>query len=173
MRTNGFYHQELVSGGTGDRSLSDKFKLLPGTTCGFHHTRNSPGLTCMDLDPATGNCPDGWVARNQFDMRSGDGQAQCGNLQNQNHCAYFTWCEYQDRNNLCVDADRSDCEKDAEFIGYSVNMGSNVGTELTRVAVNLTFCPKNIVPCPCGWTLSPHFDAGRQAGRGLAWCLPP
>jgi hypothetical protein len=173
----GFYHQELVSGGTSDSSLSDKFKLLPGTTCGFHHTKNSPGLTCMGFDPAIpasppGNCPAGWLTRSQFDMSSGDGHAACGNLQNQDHCAYFTWCEYQDPNGLCADGvNRSNCQKDAEFIGYGADIASNV--EASGSPVARTTCPANNTPCPCGWTPSPNFDAGRSSGQGLAWCIPP
>ena len=166
----GFYHQELVSGGTSDPTLSTRFKLLPGTACGFHHTKNSPGLTRMDVDPATGNCPAGWIARSQFDMSSGDGHAQCGNLQHLDHCAYFVWCEYQDTNGLCA-GDLSNCQQNAEFIGYDVRIASNV--EASGFPVASVACPNNNIPCHCGCTPSPNFDAGRSSGQGLAWCIPP
>ena len=160
----GFNHQDLVSGGTSDMSLSDRFKLLPGTTCGFHHTQVTPGLTCMGADPATGNCPAGWIARSQFDMSSGDGNAPCGNLMNQNHCGYFVWCEYQDPNGLCAAPNLTKCQSDAEFIGYNVGVGSNVEASGAPVAGGGT--------CPTGWSMSPNLDAGRPSDKGVRWCIP-
>jgi hypothetical protein len=182
---SGFYHQELVSGGTGDQTRSDQLKLLPGTTCGFHHTRNSPGWTCMDFDPAIpapfpGNCPKGWVARSQFDMGSGHGLT-CSNLQNQDPplCAYFAWCEYQDPNHNCADEALGDCVEAARFYGYTVNLSSNAET-FNGGSIASTTCPEENsgkdINCPCGWKQSPAFDAGRTrsgAGLGLAWCFPP
>jgi hypothetical protein len=155
----GFYHQELVSGGLSDLSKSASLKLLPGTACGFHQTHNSPGLTCMGLDPAANQCPNGWVARSQFDMSSGDGQAQCGNGQNQEHCHYFVWCEYQDPKSQCAGSNLTECIANAKYIGYVTSISSNVESSGQAAFV-----------CPTGWTRSPSFDNGRPSGKGLSWC---
>lgn len=160
---NGFFHLDLVSGGLTDPGRSDSFKLLPGTACGFHHTLNSRGLTCMGFDPATGNCPKGWVARGQFDMGSGDGQAQCGNLNSAGeHCHYWAWCEYQDPHGLCSGPHYTECEIAARYnLGYTTGISSNV--EDAGVAG---------FPCPAAWTQSPYFDKGRGEGQGVSWCGP-
>lgn len=149
---NGFYHQELVSGGVSDLGSSDKLKLLPGATCGFHHTRNSPGLTCMGLDPSS-SCPNGWTQRSHFDMSSDYGR--------------FVWCEYQDPQSLCsnpLDPATTDCEHNARYIGYVTSMSSNTDPNGHAVARDGT--------CPVGWTRSPNFDDGRPSGQGLSWCMP-
>jgi hypothetical protein len=146
----GFWHQELGAGGVTDPALSDQLKLLPGAACGFHHTLNTPGLTCMGLDPASG-CPNGWVARRHFDMSSGTG--------------YFVWCEYQDPNGLCAGpAAATDCGASAKYIGYATGISSNTDRDGTALA--------NGGACPVGWNSSPFFDAGRPSGQGLHWCMP-
>src|SRR5262249_31798548 len=95
---DGFYHQRLVNGVT-DPALSSTFVLPQGAVCGFHHTHNSPGLTCMGYDPANffgyvqdgpapgiPGCPPGWAARSALDRDS--------------PTRYWTWCEYSDPNRL-------------------------------------------------------------------------
>jgi hypothetical protein len=160
----GFYHWKLDYGSVTDLSRSASFKLLPGTACGFHHTLGSPGMTCMGLDPATGNCPAGWVVRSQFDMGSGDGGAVCGNLNSAGvHCHYWVWCEYQDPNGLCSGPNLTQCEMEARYdIGYTTSISSNVEDS-----------GKAGFDCPAGFPRSPYFDAGRDNGtRGLSWCKP-
>jgi hypothetical protein len=152
----GFYHQELVSGGTNDRGKAASFALLPGTACGYHHTQNSPGLTCMGLDPSNGTCPNGWVARKHFDMSSGNG--------------YWAWCEYQDPNSLCAFPNTTDCLAKARYIGYTVGISSDTdsgGAELADGGV----CPA--AGAPDEWRRTPFFDRGRGSGQGVSWCMPP
>jgi LGFP repeat len=160
----GFCHNELVYALIADQSRSARFKLLPGAACGFHQTHNSPGLTCMGFDPALNQCPPGWLPRSQFDMSSGDGQAPCGNLQNQKHCHYFVWCEYQDPNHLCGDPHTMKCISDAQETPYAVSISSNVNKEASGAAV------ANGGNCPIGWNRTPSFDMGRSDGQGLSWC---
>jgi hypothetical protein len=155
----GFYHFDLASGGVTDPSRSDSFKLLPGTACGFHHTENSRGLTCMGLDPAEGKCPTGWIARSQFDMGSGKGNGPCGNWQNRQNCEYWAWCEYQDPHGLCAGSHSGECDSAARDIGYTAGISSNVDSAGTAG-----------FDCPAGWSRSPFFDTGRPSGRGLSWC---
>jgi hypothetical protein len=145
----GFYHQELGAGGVADPALSDHLKLLPGAACGFHHTRNSSGLTCMGLDAAS-SCPNGWTARRHFDMSSDTG--------------FFVWCEYQDPHNVCAGPARTDCGASASFIGYDVGIASNTESDGTSLAWGAA--------CPAGWTRMPSFDDGRPSGQGLSWCMP-
>jgi hypothetical protein len=149
---DGFYHQQLGSGGLTDLGSSGKFKLLPGAVCGFHHTRNSPGLMCMGLDAAV-SCPNGWIQRSHFDMSSDFGK--------------FVWCEYQDPQGLCSDPANpatTDCDYNARYIGYVTSMSSNTDTTGRAIAHGGT--------CPVGWTRSPYFDQGRSKGKGLSWCMP-
>lgn len=149
---SGFYHQELASGGVVDPALSDRLKLLPGAACGFHHTRNTPGRTCMGLDPVSA-CPNGWLTRRHFDMSSNTG--------------YFVWCEYQDPRGLCSGQASgqavTECEAKASFIGYAVSINSNTDRGGTAIA-NGGSCQS--------WTRSPYFDVGRPAGKGISWCMP-
>jgi len=151
----GFYHQELVSGGTTDLRKSASFALLPGAACGFHHTQVSPALTCMGLNPANGSCPNGWVARKHFDMSSGNG--------------YWAWCEYQDPNGLCAFPNTSDCVAKATYIGYTTGISSNTDSGGNALA-NGGVCPA--ANTPNGWRRTSFFDAGRSTGQGLSWCMP-
>jgi hypothetical protein len=178
----GFYHQELTApgGGVTDLSVSDKFKLPRGTACGFHHTKNTPfnpnrghQSTCMGQDPAYGQCPVGWVAKSQFDMSSGDGTAACGNLQNESHCGYFVWCEYQDPHGLC-DGDPA-CAATARANGYAVGISSDSdasGVEVGGPLVATQPAAPGAVACPDGFARTGFYDDGRPSGFGLSWCLP-
>jgi hypothetical protein len=148
---SGFYHQELVSGGitrfTSGATPSDQFKLLPGTACGFHHTINTPGETCMGFDPAAGQCPTGWVSKKSFDMSSGSG--------------YFAWCEYQDPHQLCAPTGQgfNDCVNAANYFGMALDVGSNTDATGSR----------DFSACPTGaWSQS--YDSGRSSGQGISWC---
>jgi hypothetical protein len=176
----GFYHQELreVGGGVSDLSVSDRLKLPRGAACGFHHTRNTPfdpqtafrsgkASTCMGLDPASRACPQGWIAKNHFDMSSGDGQAPCQDLANQSHCAYFVWCEYQDPFGLCND---SQCLNDARRAGAGLAVASD--TDPSGSSTLILDPPTNDAPCPLGWARTNVYDDGRPAGAGLSWCWP-
>jgi hypothetical protein len=151
----GFYHQELVSGGVTEPWRSQSFALLPGTACGFHHTINTPGLTCMGSDPASGTCPDGWRARSQFDMSSGHG--------------YYAWCEYLDPQNLCGGYNATDCFARAAYIGYAVGFSSDTDANGVELSSNRQ-CPA--AGSPNQWKRSPYFDRGRGSGQGLSWCMP-
>jgi hypothetical protein len=163
-RNFGFYHQELGQGGVSDPALSDNLKLMKGAACGFHHTRNTPGLTCMGHDPAQRDCPNGWQARNHFDMSSGSDGA-CGDLNDQAHCGYFVWCEYQDPHGVCEGDAATDCGYWAKFIGYTMGIASNTDRNGTSLALGTN--------CPGGWSpRTPFFDMGRSSGQGLSWCMP-
>jgi hypothetical protein len=145
----GFYHQELVSGGVTDPSVSASFKLLPGTICGFHHTLQTPGTTCMGFHPDQA-CPSGWTSRRHFDSNSGTG--------------YYVWCEYQDPQQRCAYPEQTNCESEALDIGYATSISSN--TDSTGVALATGGA------CPTGWVRTPYFDAGRPSGQGLSFCKP-
>jgi hypothetical protein len=160
----GFWHQELGAGGVIDPALSDRLKLMKGAACGFHHTRNTPGRSCMGHDPAQRDCPNGWLARNHFDMSSGNDGA-CGDLNDQEHCDYFVWCEYLDNNSVCEGDAATDCGYWAKFYGYTMGIASNTDRNGTSVALGLT--------CPPGWSpRTGYFDLGRSSGQGLSWCMP-
>jgi hypothetical protein len=118
----------------------------------------------MGMHPEIEGCPTGWIVRSQFDMSSGDGSKPCGNLQNRDHCGYFVWCEYQDPNGLCSPPNLTNCQSDAEFIGYDVGVGSNDEASGFPLAGGGT--------CPTGWIVSPNLDAGRSSGHGVRWCIP-
>jgi hypothetical protein len=145
----GFYHQELVYGGSGrgvvmDVKVSEFFALPPGTACGFHHTLLSPPQwdptgdnvagTCMGQDPggalsATGSgCPVGWQPRRVFDMGSGDGRVDCDSQEGFGTvaCGYWVWCEYQDPNQLCPAG--SACAQSALNSGFTCGISADQGT---------------------------------------------
>jgi Ricin-type beta-trefoil lectin domain len=162
----GFYHQHLDGGGVNNPELSQNLKLLKGAACGFHHTKNTPGIKCMGHDPAQRDCPIGWQPRNHFDMSSGS-DGNCRDLNDQAHCAYFVWCEYQDPNRLCAPGTDafSECGYWAKFIGYTVGIASNTDPSGTSLAWGLA--------CPDGWSpRTPFFDAGRPSRQGISWCMP-
>ncbi|HEX4416851.1 MAG TPA: WSC domain-containing protein [Kofleriaceae bacterium] len=178
----GFYHQELTTAGSGltDGTLGDRLRLPRGAACGFHHTQNTPFIqpagqqsTCMGHDPAasgplgTGDCPVGWVAKNQFDMSSGDGSAACGNLANQAHCGYFAWCEYVDPHGYC-DGDAS-CMANARTAGYAIGISSDAYPEGVESYGGATTAN---APCPTGFSRTNFYDDGQPAGVGLSWCAP-
>jgi hypothetical protein len=48
---HGYYHQELNNGMVYPAD-STHFVLPQGAVCGFHHTGNSPGRTCMGFNPS-------------------------------------------------------------------------------------------------------------------------
>src|SRR5215831_6484605 len=156
MSAEGFYHQELVSGGVTDLTRSASFQLFPGTACGFHHTQATPGLTCMGLDPAQGLRPSGWAARSHQDYNSGGS---------------YVWCEYQDPNNYCTDPNAPPypnmtvCQALAHESGYSNTISSNTDDTGFAAITNGN--------CITGWYKSPYFDDGRSSGWGLSFCTSP
>jgi hypothetical protein len=147
----GFWHQEYVNGVT-DASVSARFNLPRGSTCGLHHTRNSPGKTCMGFDPAAGQCPAGWVARGGFDMSSDYG--------------YWVWCEYQDPNNLGTGGSWSATVPAGLACGVSHDDGGSPGYCLGIDTRN----PNGLANCPASMFRSGFYDDGRSSGRGLGWC---
>jgi hypothetical protein len=170
---DGFYHQRLTSGVT-DPSLASSFVLPRGAACGFHHTRNSPGLTCMGYDPAKyfgltqdgpapgiPGCPPGWNPQKAFDMSSDYG--------------YWTWCEYQDPNHL------SDGQPSVQPLGIACGIAHNhsvLGTVgecmgyITNNSSNRAFCAAPLAA-------SAWRDMGEPSNVGLGFCtvtsnpLPP
>jgi hypothetical protein len=111
------------------------------------------------------------VARNHFDMSSGRDGA-CGDLNDQAHCDYFAWCEYQDPNGKCEGGAVSDCEYWATFIGYTVGISSNTDSNGGSLA-HWKDSNGNPIDCPPGWSpRTPYFDKGRSSGKGLSWCKP-
>ena len=171
---DGYWHQELVSGVT-DPSLASSFVLPEGASCGFHHTRNSPGLTCMGYDaakyfglpqdgPAPGipGCPPGWLPKKAFDMSSGYG--------------YWTWCEYQDPDG------HSWGQPTVQPLGVTCGTAHNdsgLGTAgecmaYDTLAPGRPSCPPGMAGDGIGW-----IDSGEPWGIGLGFCtllsnpLPP
>ena len=144
----GFGHSEVAHGL--DASSSDRLVLPAGTTCGFHHTRNTPNRTCMGFDPAMG-CPNGWVQRQTFDMSSGN--------------AHWVWCEYADPNGLCANGS---CMGNLP-LGATCGMASNTGSGDTGSAGSCLGVSGNSA-CPGGLQGHDHYDDGRPSGVGVTWC---
>ena len=170
---DGFYHQRLTSGVT-DPALASSFVLPEGAACGFHHTRNSPGLTCMGYDaanyfslpqdgPAPGipGCPPGWIPQKAFDMSSDYG--------------YWTWCEYQDPNHL------SDGSPSVQPLGIACGIAHNRSGSATvgQCMGYLTNNTSNRAFCPAPLASAAWRDMGEPSGVGLGFCtvtsnpLPP
>lgn len=159
----GYRHQELVGGET-NVSLADSFSLPEGAVCGFHHTGNSPGRTCMGYNPSRAfaditndtaglvGCPPGWMARRAFDMSSGS--------------QYWTWCEYADPKNLspghAMPYEGVDC-------GLSLNNGPPapaLGSCMRYATTTASATPA----CPGGTSSSSWIDMGRPDNIGLGFC---
>src|SRR5262249_42368922 len=142
--------------------------------CGFHHTRNSPGRTCMGYDPANyfglrsdgpapgiAGCPPGWTPKKAFDMSSDYG--------------YWTWCEYQDPNQLSYG------QPSVQPLGVACGAAHNDPDRGTdgRCMGYATLTSSQRSSCPGQFGNSYWIDMGRPSGRGLGFCtltsnpLPP
>jgi hypothetical protein len=145
----GFVHAYLAIGGVTAPSQSGNFVLPKGTTCGFHHTINTPGLTCMGIDPLNG-CPAGWNQKKHFDMSSGSG--------------YFVWCEYTDPKSLCEGQAQTNCITNADMMGVTIGV-SSVMSPADPGGLATYACPLNEFP------VAGPFDSGDPSGQGLAYCV--
>lgn len=159
----GFYHQELTAGVTGPQ-LSTSFVLPAGAVCGFHHTQNSPGHTCMGYAPAKyfnitedspgagsgpAGCPAGWTAKSAFDMSSTTG--------------YWVWCEYDDPMHF------SHGPATIGAVGIACGMAHN-GAGTTGQCMGNATIGTSTPSCPAGATASSWLDAGRPSNVGLGFC---
>jgi hypothetical protein len=147
----GMYHQEYVNGVT-DPALADRFNLPAGAVCGFHHSTQSPGKTCMGYDPAgfINACPPGWDVRHAFDANGG-------------YADYWAWCEYRDWRSYA-----SGIWPVIAPSGTACGMTSNDGGSTGSCkGVNTDYL------CPPQMFRSGFFDDGRSEGRGLGWCATP
>jgi len=176
---HGYVHQEFVDGVT-DPSMGPWFVLPKGAVCGFHHTLNSPGRTCMHYNPglsfrgvsegppppgqvipiAFAGCPAGWVPRKAFDKGTANG--------------YWTWCEYLDPNNLSAG------NPTVGAVGIACGISDNwTGTDPTWEVVELKSSCLGYVThtysyqsaCPPGMVPSYWIDQGQLDGTGLGFCL--
>jgi hypothetical protein len=155
----GYRHQELTTGGVMDLAKSKDFILPQGTACGFHHTWNSPGSTCMGLDPAQAfatnpptperGCPSGWTPRRAADANSGG--------------HYWVWCEYEDPNHFSARGFAT------SVLGLACGISHNNPTGEDRGPVCQGYRPLENL-CPDSTTRAGWIDQGRSDGVGLGFC---
>jgi hypothetical protein len=166
----GYVHQELVSGET-DPAKAPWLVLPQGAVCGFHHTINSPGHTCMGFNPALSfygifegppppgqpppppalpGCPPGWAPHKAFDMSSNTG--------------YWTWCEYLDPNHLSAGSPT------VSAVGIACGMSHNWSSEKGSCMGYSTLTYASQAACPPGMAASHWTDYGQPSGIGLGFC---
>lgn len=146
---NGFYHQAL-SFSNGDVSQPDFLELPKGTACGFKHTCNSNGETCLGHDPRI-DCPIGWTRRQAADAKASSG---CN----------FAWCEYQDPHNVCTSFA---CEISNVPQGLACGITDSDGAFNTQ---GQCLGGLTTTGCPAHYVRHGFFDAGRSGGHGVGWC---
>lgn len=94
------------------------------------------------------SCPAGWVQKISTDMNAASG---CG----------FSWCEYQDPNNLCT---TTACKLDNQPVGLvcGITDGDRNNGQCQGILTTQG--------CPAGYVRSGFYDDGRPAGHGVGWC---
>jgi hypothetical protein len=170
----GYWHQELAAGTT-DTTQASNFLLPRGAACGFHHSGNSPGRTCMGFNPSKAfaaidermpdgsvspgqvGCPPGWTPKAAFDMSSDK--------------YYWSWCEYND------ELHRSDGQPTIQVTGVACGISDN-NQNLLPASMRAGQCMgyQVVAPlaataaCPPGMKASLWRDEGEPENVGLGFC---
>jgi hypothetical protein len=162
------YRHQTFDAGIKDLLQSANFVLPKGAACGFHHTKNSPGETCMGfhpeqafmlLAPIVKGCPEGWTPRQAGDANSGGG--------------FWAWCEYDDPHHLSIGGPI------AQAVGVACGISHNgSGEDPGPVCMGYRPVEAASVPYPLPPVLCPvpgmfglgWLDLGRPGGIGLGFC---
>jgi len=154
----GFKHQAYNGDANVNSSNSNQLFLPKGAACGFKHTCNSNGETCLGFNPGANSCPPGWLPKTANDANAPSG---CN----------FAWCEYQDPNNLCTGEScyLSGIPKGTAcgITDFDKNNGQCLGVSTGQSTNGVANCAGS--PTNDFWA-SNFFDAGRSSGHGVGFC---